>query len=119
MKTKKKRFKIEEKNATIEEKNAVTKKIIILSLIIFLRNVFFKLAFIKNNENGNDDRDNAKTTKRNENKKKNNNYADVNKILVLYKRIKSFIFSLTKTKNETSANANVKTMNYRASNTTY
>ena len=57
-------------------------------------------------------------TKRDENKKRNNNYADVNKILVLYKRIKSFIFSLTKTKNETNANANIKIMNYRTNNIT-
>ena len=92
---------------------------IILSLIIFLRNAFFKLAFIENNENENDDRNNAKTIKRDENEEKNNSYADVNKIFVLYKKIKSFTFSLTKMKSETNANASVKTMNHHANNTTH
>ena len=92
---------------------------IILSLIIFLRNVFFKLAFIKNNKNENDDRNNAKTTKRDKNEKRNNSYVNVNKIFALYKKIKLFMFLLTKMKNETNANTNIKTMNYYANNITY
>ena len=92
---------------------------IILSLIIFLRNVYFKFIFIENNKNENNDRNNAKIIKRNKDEKRNNNYVNVNKILVLYKKIKSFIFLLTKMKNETNANASVKIINYRANNTTY
>ena len=92
---------------------------ITLSLIILLRNVFFKLVFIENDESENDDRNNAKATRRDKNEKRNNNYAGVSKTLVSYKKIKSFIFSLTKTKNETSANASVKMMSHRASSTTH